>query len=116
VSGEAAGGSVCIKYWHEIFRTLWDGATSCAGMHSHPLLAHLPVYEPPSLNRKRPPFMYAQFADYLAQVFCLERLRHLVNSKMGWDGPKFFKEKVLLFDCVTEVYWVQRLTDWNGRK
>ncbi|KAJ5424804.1 capsule polysaccharide biosynthesis protein [Penicillium cf. griseofulvum] len=112
----ARRGSVCIKYWHEIFRTLWDSAMSCVGMHSHPLLAHLPVYEPPLLNGKRPPFMYAQFSDYLAQVFCLERLRHLVDSRTGWDGPKFFEEKVLLFDCVTEAYWAQRLTDWNGRK
>jgi hypothetical protein len=60
--------------------------------------------------------MYAQFADYLAQVFCLERLRHLVDPKTGWDGPKFFGEKALLFECVTEAYWAQRLMDWNGRK
>ena len=48
--------------------------------------------------------MYTQFVDYLAQVFCLERLRHLKDPAIGWDGPKFFVERVLLFDCVTEVY------------
>ncbi|KAF7529580.1 hypothetical protein PCG10_007138 [Penicillium crustosum] len=48
--------------------------------------------------------------------FCLERLGHLVDSKTGWDGPKFFEENLLLFDCVTEAYWVQGLMDWNGRK
>ncbi|OGM47978.1 capsule polysaccharide biosynthesis protein [Aspergillus bombycis] len=85
-------------------------------MHSRPILAHLPVYEPPSLNGKRPPFMYTQFADYLAQVFCLERPRHLVDPRTRWNGPKFFEKKVLLFECVTEAYWAQRLPDWNGRK
>ncbi|CAI7668742.1 unnamed protein product [Penicillium crustosum] len=38
------------------------------------------------------------------------------DSKTGWDGPKFFEENLLLFDCVTEAYWVQGLMDWNGRK
>ncbi|KAL2870554.1 glycosyltransferase [Aspergillus lucknowensis] len=112
----ARKGSLCIKYWHDIFHTVWQGATSCEGMNAHPLLRHLPEYEPPSRNGKRPPFMYAQFADYLAQVFCLERLRHLTDPSTGWDGPQFFDEKVLLFDCVTQAYWAQRLTDWNGRK
>ncbi|KAL2828092.1 hypothetical protein BJY01DRAFT_133740 [Aspergillus pseudoustus] len=112
----ARKGSLCIKYWHDIFSAVWQGVTSCEGMNGHPLLRHLPKYEPPSLNGKRPPFMYAQFADYLAQVFCLERLRHLTDPSTGWDGPQFFDEKALLFDCVTQAYWAQRLTDWNGRK
>ncbi|KAL2813514.1 hypothetical protein BJX63DRAFT_442865 [Aspergillus granulosus] len=87
----ARKGSLCIKYWHEIFIAVWQGATSCEGRHRHPLLGYLPRYEPPSLNRKMLPFIYEQFADYLAQVFCLERLRHLTDS-------------------------TTRLTDWNGHK
>jgi hypothetical protein len=63
-----------------------------------------------------PPFRYAQFADYLAQVLCLERVRHLKDPSANWDGPEFFARKVLLFDCSTEVYWAQRITDWDGRK
>lgn len=112
----ARKGSLCIKYWHDIFLEVWKGKTSCGGMHSHPLLKHLPKYEPPSKGGKQPPFRYAQFADYLTQVFCLERLRHLDDPARGWDGPEFFDNRVLLFDCVPEVYWAQRITDWNGRK
>lgn len=112
----ARKGSECIKHWHEIFRAVWESNTNCKGMHEHPLLKHLPKYEPPSVAGKRPAFMYAQFADYLAQVFCLERLRHLSDPATSWEGPNFFSQKALLIDCVTEVYWAQRLTNWDGRK
>ena len=85
-------------------------------MSLHPLLRHLPRYEPPSLNGAMPPFQYAQFADYLSQVFCLERVRHFKDHALGFDGPATFAKTVLLYDCVTEVYWAQRLTNWDGYK
>lgn len=106
----------CIKYWHDTFLKVWEGVTTTSGMHKHPLLQHLPKYEPPSANGSKSPFKYAQFVDYIAQIFCLERLRHLKDPSTGWDGPQYFEKKVLLFDCMEEVYWAQRLTMWNGRK
>jgi len=112
----ARKGCLAIKYWHETFVEVWKGATSTANMSTHPLLLHLPRYEPPSAGGKMPPFRYAQFADYLAQVLCLERVRHLKDASVGWDGPQFFNTKVLLFDCSSEVYLAQRLTQWDGRK
>ena len=111
----ARKGSLCIKYWHETFLKLWEGATTTDGMHKHPLLRHLPKYEPPSAQGQ-PPFKYAQFVDYIAQIFCLERLRHIKDPSICWDGPNYFDNRVLLYDCVKEVYWAQRLTMWNGRK
>ena len=111
----ARKGNMCIKYWHDIFLEVWKGVTTTEGMHKHPLLRHLPKYEPPSA-KGQPPFKYAQFVDYIAQIFCLERLRHLTDPSLGWDGPRYFAKNVLLFDCVQEVYWAQRLTMWNGRK
>ncbi|KAL3479204.1 hypothetical protein BJX99DRAFT_245033 [Aspergillus californicus] len=84
----ARKGSLVIKYQHEIFLTLWKDSTSCEGMHTHTVLQYLPTYEPPALNGKRPPFMYAQ---------------HLTDSSVGWDRPRFFDERVLLFDCVLEL-------------
>ncbi|OAT01394.1 uncharacterized protein BDCG_17059 [Blastomyces dermatitidis ER-3] len=49
-------------------------------------------------------------------MFCLERIRHLEDPTIAWDGPAWFSRKVLLFECVSEVYWVQHLTHWDGRK
>ncbi|KAK5636956.1 hypothetical protein RRF57_012668 [Xylaria bambusicola] len=107
----ARKGCRCIKYWHETFVEAWKGADSTAEMSNHPLLCHLPRYEPPPRNGKMPPFRYAQFADYLAQ-----RVRHLKDPSVGWAGPEFFAKNVLLYDCSSEVYWAQRLTNWDGRK
>ncbi|MCJ1348539.1 hypothetical protein MMC31_006771 [Peltigera leucophlebia] len=112
----ARKGNPCIKHRHEIFVKVWEGATNTLGMHKHPLLRHLPKYEPPSRPGMAPPFMYAQFVDCIAQVFCLERLRNLQDPGAGWNGPEYFARRVLLFDCVKEVYWAQRLTIWDGRK
>ena len=111
----ARKGNLCIKYWHDIFLKVWEGVTTTAGMHKHRLLQHLPKYEPPSA-KGQPPFKYAQFVDYIAQIFCLERLRHVKDPNIGWDGPDYFENRVLLFDCVQEIYWAQRLTMWDGRK
>ena len=118
----ACKGNPCIKHWHDICLKIWRGRTTTTGMHKHPLLRHLPRYEASSAQTsKAPPFQYEQYVDYVVQIFCLERLRHLRDPTGdtltgAWDGPCYFKTKVLLYDCVQEVYWAQRLTGWNGRK
>jgi len=111
----ARKGNICIKYWYETVLEVWKGVTTTEGMHKHPLLRHLPKYEPPSA-KGQPPFKYAQFVDYIVHIFCLERLRHVKDPGVGWDGPRYFANNVLLFDCVQEVYWAQRMTMWDGRK
>ncbi|KAM0815760.1 putative glycosyl transferase [Seiridium cardinale] len=107
---------VAIKHWHGIFLKLWKGAGNTAGMSSHPIIRHLPRYEVPSSTGQPPAFQYAHFVDYLAQMFCLERLRHIEDPAINWDGPAFFETSVLIYECVTEVYWAQHLTHWDGRK
>lgn len=112
----ARKGSLAIKYWHDIYLKIWDDRTTCEGMHSHPLLRHLPRYEVLPFMGQPPAFAYEDFVDYLIQIFCLERLRHLRDLTKGWDGPRFFESRVLLFECISEVYWAQHLTHWDGRK
>lgn len=112
----ARKGCVTIKHWYETYLEVWKGAQSTKGMTTHPLLRHLPRYDPPSLDGKKPPFEYNQFSDYLAQVLCLERVRHLKDPSLKWDGPEFFANQVLLFDCGPEVFWCDYLAGWDGRK
>ena len=112
-------GNVCIKYWHDIFCAIWQGVTEMVDVDQHPLLRHLPRYElllPRVTGSSQPPFTYSQFVNYIAQMLCLERLRHLLDPSTGWNGPEYFAQRVLLFDCVQEVYWAQHLTRWDGRK
>ncbi|KAL8786857.1 MAG: hypothetical protein Q9195_008014 [Heterodermia aff. obscurata] len=107
--------NLCIKLWNETCLAVWKGTENTLGMHKHELLRHLPRYESPG---QQSPFKYEDYVDYIYQMVCLERLRHVKDEKAGWDGPSYFGKggKVLLFDCVSEVYWAQRLTMWNGRK
>ena len=112
----ARKGCTAVKFWHDTFVKLWEGKDRTAGMSDHALLRHLPRYEVPSSTGEPPAFPYSDFVDYLAQMFCLERIRHLRDPALNWDGPGFFSKHVLLYECVTEVYWAQQLTYWNGRK
>ncbi|KAK7744406.1 hypothetical protein SLS62_010196 [Diatrype stigma] len=135
----ARRGCVAVRHWHDLFLKLWEGgqgaseggnggggnkgggkggraATTTEGMAADPLLRHLPRYEVPSSTGEPPAFAYADYVDYLIQMFCLERLRHTRDAALGWDGPAWFAQKVLLYECVTEVYWAQALTHWDGRK
>ncbi|KND93675.1 hypothetical protein TOPH_01648 [Tolypocladium ophioglossoides CBS 100239] len=112
----ARRGCVAVRHWHDIFVKVWEGAESATGMSSHALLRHLPRYEVPSSTGAPPAFAYASFVDYLAQMFCLERLRHTRDASVAWDGPAFFADRVLLYECASEVYHAQALTHWDGRR
>ncbi|PNY27370.1 Uncharacterized protein TCAP_02712, partial [Tolypocladium capitatum] len=112
----ARRGCAAVKHWHDIFVRAWEGTESTAGMSRHALLRHLPRYEVPSSTGQPPAYEYADYFDYLAHMFCLERLRHLRDPSVGWDGLAFFADRVLLYDCAAEVYWAQVLTHWDGRK
>ena len=107
--------NLCLKLWNETSLAVWKGRENTLNMNQNALLRHLPRYEAPG---QRSPFKYEDYVDYIIQMICLERLRHVKDEKAGWDGPAYFGTggKVLLFDCVSEVYWAQRLTMWNGRK
>ncbi|KAK9778220.1 putative glycosyl transferase [Seiridium cardinale] len=86
----ARKGCVAVKHWHGIFLKLWKGAGNTAGMSSHPIIRHLPRYESVcDISKTLPP--------------------------TGMD-LRFFETSVLIYECVTEVYWAQHLTHWDGRK
>ncbi|KAF3759929.1 putative capsule polysaccharide biosynthesis protein [Cryphonectria parasitica EP155] len=113
----ARKGCLGVKYWHDIYLACWeDGAPGTAGMSRHPLLRHLPRYEVPNSNGGPPEFEYGPYFDYISHMFCVERLRHIRDPVLSWDGPAYFAKHVLLYECITEVYWAQHLTQWSGRR
>ncbi|RYO81100.1 hypothetical protein DL766_007185 [Monosporascus sp. MC13-8B] len=65
----------------------WSPCGSGTGLAEHPLLRYLPRYEVPSSTGQPPAFKYAAYADYLIQMFCLERLRHTRDPALGLGRP-----------------------------
>ncbi|OJJ50965.1 hypothetical protein ASPZODRAFT_126944 [Penicilliopsis zonata CBS 506.65] len=110
-------GNGFIKRWHEIYRALWaGGATQSDGFHKHPLVAHLPLLHPPVDKIKNPDREAAmgRVTDYIAQILCFERLRKLVDPSDGFNGPKYYQEKMYLFPALQEMYYFQKCTGWKG--
>ncbi|PYI02042.1 hypothetical protein BO78DRAFT_454739 [Aspergillus sclerotiicarbonarius CBS 121057] len=109
-------GNEFIRRWHAIYMALWEGVTTCDGFHKHPLLSHLPLLHPP-IDKIRDPDRegaMGRVTDYIAQIQCFERLRKLVDPSDGFDGPRYYHEKMYLFPALQEMYHLQLRTGWNG--
>jgi len=107
-----------IKRWHEIYVALWEGVTESKGFHKNPLLAHLPLLNPPVDKLNCPDLNLAMedFSDYLAHFMCFERLRKLVDPADGFDGPAYFREKMFFLPTMKEMWYIQEVTGWSGTK
>ncbi|KAM0511517.1 hypothetical protein ACHAPE_009769 [Trichoderma viride] len=104
-----------IKRWHDIYLTMWMGVTNADGFHKHPLLRHLPLLNPPlSKSKLELDVTMEPFTDYLAHFVALERLRKLVDPSDGFDGPKYYREKIFFAKAMQETYYVQPKTKWSG--
>ena len=109
-------GSKIVKFWQDTFLELWEGRDSTQGMHAHALLQHLPRYEIPPPPDEDPVFKYGEFVDYLIHMYCLERVRNMVDPAQEWSGQTYFHQHTYMLDVVREVYWAQALTAWDGKK
>ena len=105
-----------IKRWHDIYLAMWaGGVTNAVGFHKHPLLQHLPLLNPPSSeNNPGLKVTIESLTDYLAHFLTFERLRKLVDPSDGFDGPKYYREHMLLAEAMTETYYAQAKTGWSG--
>ncbi|KAH8802504.1 putative capsule polysaccharide biosynthesis protein [Xylogone sp. PMI_703] len=114
----ARKGNGFVKRWHDIFKEVWKGRTDSTDMHAHPLLHHLPGFQPPveKLEATDLTVTYGQFLDYLSHNLCFERLIHLQDPSDGWDGIEYNEKHILWFDAMQETYYAQKLTGWDGRK
>ncbi|KAI1268081.1 capsular polysaccharide synthesis protein-domain-containing protein [Xylariaceae sp. FL1019] len=113
----AKAGNPFVKRWHEIYCALWEnGVTNAHGFHKHPLLAHLPLLNPPvdKLNCPDLQVLMETFSDYLAAFMCFERLRKLVDPSDGFNGPDYYSNHMLLFPALQETYYFQQQTGWSG--
>jgi hypothetical protein len=87
-----------------VFLRLWKDRDHAAGLHSHPLISHLPLLQidAPSIPTSAD---WIDFTDYLAQIQAFERVR--LNKEPGidgFDGPAYFRQHFFLLDARTEVF------------
>jgi hypothetical protein len=115
-------GNPFIKRWHDIYLVLWsDGATNSTGFHHHPLLRHLPIFQPPSdtINVKGAADLtlnYEALTDYLTHYMCAERLRKLVDPNDGFNGAEWYAKHMLLFNAKDEMFYAQQITEWDAQR
>ncbi|KAH8674267.1 glycosyltransferase [Xylariales sp. PMI_506] len=107
-----------IKYWHDIFLSLWKGATNSHDFHKHPLINHLPLLYPPFDKINCPVLNVSaeQFTDYLTHFMCFERLRKLVDPEAGFNGPEYYANKMLLTPALQETWYHEQVTGFDGKR
>lgn len=121
----ARKGNPFIERWMRVWLEMWKdegggegGRTHCAGLHAHPLVAPLGLMmgfeqqTPPEGKQLRvldmggdPSIMDMRLmTDYLALNLAYERVRLLVDARDGWDGPRYYRERVHLLDSIDEMW------------
>ncbi|KAI1128161.1 hypothetical protein F5Y10DRAFT_292319 [Nemania abortiva] len=97
-----------IERWWGVFYEIWKNRTECAGLRYHPLIRHLGLIDGTNADRigiGGPKGNSSHImVDYLAQDFCFERVRLVVDKAGNWDGPAYYR-KHICFLHVEREYW-----------
>ncbi|KZV85617.1 hypothetical protein EXIGLDRAFT_775399 [Exidia glandulosa HHB12029] len=109
----AAKGTLFIRLWHEVFSAVMNDRTSSLDARLDPLFTHLTPFAFPSSTSSSVKIPVEAFADYVAQFTAAGRLFALVDPSIGWDGPRFFQENLMLFN-MDEMFIQNFITDWSG--
>ncbi|KAK4082093.1 hypothetical protein Purlil1_11316 [Purpureocillium lilacinum] len=117
----ARKGNLFIKRWHDIFATVWGQQTNAyaPSFHKHPLLRPIPLPKltAEQLNAPEATVSMAFLGDYLTQVQCFERLRKVIEpAEFGFNGPEYYAAHVLLLPSMSEMYYLQGVSSWQGPK
>ena len=84
-------GNPFVQRWHAIFMELWRDRTECKGIHKHPLISHLPLLQHSTVEHDP-----EDLSDYIAQCMAFDRLRLLEDPSDGFNGVRYFNEKVFM--------------------
>ncbi|KAJ7245715.1 hypothetical protein C8J57DRAFT_1361532 [Mycena rebaudengoi] len=107
---------------HHILLKLWEGKTSTTGMHTHPLVRHVPLMAVPSevvANEKAQEKMVnddaAATTDYAIQIQAMGSTQRWVDEQDGWDGPKYAREKTWLLSMLDGAFLIEQMTAWTSQ-
>ncbi|KZV83128.1 hypothetical protein EXIGLDRAFT_684191 [Exidia glandulosa HHB12029] len=110
----ASKGCQFLELWHRVFCESWRDRTDSAGIRNHPLFAHLlPFKMPPTPGEGVTPLDSDVVADYIPQFHAAGRLFALEDPSIGWDGPEFLRDKVMLLS-MDEMFRHGVLTGYDG--
>lgn len=110
----ARKGCDFIKYWHLGYKELWRGRTNEVGFHRHPLIRDIGLAD--GLIDHFGLEHVEAMSDYVAHMLIGDRLRHLVDTKAGWNGHDFFTNKVFKVQGVPNGVLGAVLTDFCGQR
>ncbi|KAI1815025.1 hypothetical protein GGS20DRAFT_368567 [Poronia punctata] len=105
----ARKGNPFIERWMRVFYEIWKDRVDCDGLRYHPLIRHLGLIDVTNGNKLGMTASSGDTArhlivDYLAQNWCFERVRLLVDVTEGWDGPAYYRKHICFLDARRE-YW-----------
>lgn len=114
----AREGSVFMRKWHEAFTYLWKSRSSSQGLSKHSLLEFVfdrPRRQTPGREFKFPfKTSIEELRNYTAQITLWMRLALLEEPNGGFDGRKYWQEKVLKFDVLSECWAAEVKIGWIG--
>jgi len=107
---------------HKILLKLWEGKTNTNGMHSHPLVSHVPLMHVPSevmvsddvggkmlINDE-------VMTDYAIQIQCMGSAQRWVDPDDGWDGPRYVRERCWLYSMLDNSMLFEQIAGWSGKR
>ncbi|KAK4224288.1 hypothetical protein QBC38DRAFT_485770 [Podospora fimiseda] len=106
---------------HQLLLKLWQGKQSTEGMHSHPLLASVPLMGQ-TLTLKEGDKVFssqecaALLTDYIIQGQVMTLVLGLIDTETNWDGPTYAKEKIYTLEFMLGAQLINQYTAWNGPK
>lgn len=112
-------GNPFIKRWHQLFIHLWEGRTDHVGILESPLISFGSAISFESAQQSNFHWDFKVEAktvmEYIGQVLSWLRLCMLEEPNGGFNGRKYFANKVLLFDSLTEDWSMEDTVGFQGR-
>jgi hypothetical protein len=107
---------------HRILLRLWEGKTNTTGMHSNPLVSHVPLMRVPQEvivddeGEKRMVINDEAMTDYAIQIQAMGSAQRWLDIEDRWDGPSYVREKTWLFSMMDSAFTHEQLAGWSGQR
>lgn len=111
-----------VKRAHRILLKLWEGKTNTSGMHSHPLVKHVPLLRVPQEvvvddeGQGKMVMNDEVMTDYAIQIQAMGAAQCWLDEGDKWDGPKYVREKAWLWSMMDGAFAHEQMTGWSGQK
>lgn len=111
-----------IRRAHYILLKLWEGKTSTAGMHKHPLVSHVPLLRVSNevvveeKGKEKMVINDEAMTDYAIQIQCMGAAERWRDEDDHWDGPAYVRDRCYLLSMIDATYIHEQLAGWSGKR